>query len=70
MALIEVKSFASTPQLLAARKQAATYARKLGLSAATVVVFAPTNDETILGKLSSESDVDGVRVTIVAFGWV
>lgn len=69
-ALIEVKSFVSPPQLIAARKQAAAYAVKLGLSAATVVVFAPTNDEASLAKLSSVADVDGVHVTIVVFGWV
>lgn len=69
-ALIEVKSFVSMPQLAASRKQAATYAKKLGLSAAAVAVFAPTNDDAVLAKLSSETDVDGVRVTLVAFGSV
>jgi len=69
-AVVEVKSFVAMPQLVASRKQAAVYAKKLGLSVATVAVFAPTDDESILAKLSSELDVDGVRVTIVAFGWV
>lgn len=69
-ALIEVKSFVSMPQLAASRRQAAVYAKKLGLSTATVVVFAPTDDESILTKLSGESDIDGVHVTLVAFGWV
>ncbi|HRI69497.1 MAG TPA: AAA-like domain-containing protein [Polyangium sp.] len=69
-ALIEVKSFTQTWQLQSYREQAAGYAKKLGLSAATVVVFAPTSDDAILAKLSSEMDVDGVRVSIIAFGWV
>lgn len=69
-AVIEVKSFVSIPQLAASRTQAAVYAKKLGLTAATVVVYAPVKDELVLAQLSSETDVDGIRVTITAFGWV
>jgi len=69
-AVIEVKSFVSIPQVRAARQQAATYAKKLGLSAATVALFAQSVDEEVIAKLSSESDIDGVHVSIVAFGWV
>ncbi len=70
LALIEVKSLVSMPQLVAARKQAAVYAKKLGLTKATLVVFAPTNDDSVLAKLANETDVDGVHVTTVPFGWV
>ena len=69
-ALIEVKSLTQAWALASYCEQAAAYAKKLGLAVATVVVFAPTNDESILAKLSSESDVDGVHVTLIAMGWV
>lgn len=69
-AVIEVKSLTDTWELENYRRQAAVYAKKLNLSVATVVVFAMTEDESILNKLSSESEIDGVRVTIVALGWV
>jgi hypothetical protein len=70
MALIEVKSFTQMWELPTYREQAAAYAKKLGLTAATVVVYAPVKDELVLAQLSSETDVDGIRVTITAFGWV
>lgn len=70
MALIEVKSLTQTWEIKRYLEQAASYARKLGLSAATIALFAPTNDDAVLAKISSESDVNGVRVTIVALGWV
>ncbi|HRI63744.1 MAG TPA: AAA-like domain-containing protein [Polyangium sp.] len=70
LGLIEVKSFTQMWDLQTYCKQAAVYAKKLGLSAATVAVFAPVDDDAVLAKLSSETDVDGVRVTIVALGWV
>jgi hypothetical protein len=70
MALIEVKSFTQTWELQRYREQAAAYAKKLGLATATVVVFAPTHDESVLARLSGDADVDGVHVALVAFGSV
>jgi len=70
LAVIEVKSFVSVPQMQAYREQAAGYAKKLGLTQATLVVFTPTEDDAILATLSGEADEDGVHVVTVAFGWV
>jgi hypothetical protein len=70
LSLIEVKSLRGTSELADYRKQAAGYAKKLGLTQATLAVFAPTEDDTILATLSGEADEDGVHVTTVAFGWV
>lgn len=69
-AVIEVKSLYATGELPEHRQQAARYAKKLGLSVATLVLFAPVEDESVLEKLASEFDVEGVRVTTIAFGWV
>jgi hypothetical protein len=69
-ALIEVKSFRDMSDLANYRKQAAGYANKLGLTQATLAIFAPTEDDAILAMLSGEADEDGVHVTTVAFGWV
>jgi hypothetical protein len=70
LSLIEVKSLRGTSELADYRKQAAGYAQKLGLTQATLAVFAPTEDDAILATLSGEADEDGVHVTTVAFGWV
>lgn len=69
-AVIEIKSFRDMSEMPNHRKQAAGYAKKLGLAAATLVLFAPVEDEAVLATLESETDVDDVRVTTVAFGWV
>jgi len=70
LSLIEVKSLRGTSELADYRKQAAGYAKKLGLTQATLAIFAPTEDDAILATLSGEADEDGVHVTTVAFGWV
>jgi hypothetical protein len=69
-ALIEVKSFRTKAELKTSRKQAANYARKLGLKSSTLVVFAPTDDDAVLEKLRSDDQLDDVRVLTVPFGWV
>lgn len=69
-AVLEVKSFRSKAELKASRAQAAGYARKMGLSTATLVVFAPTDDDSVLEKLVSDELIDGIRVLTVPFGWV
>ncbi len=68
--LIEVKSFTSALQLKEARKQAADYARKCGLKAVAVALFAPLNDETVLKKLTTEEVIGKVTVSVTAIGWV
>jgi hypothetical protein len=67
--IIEVKSYTNQAKLQRAIQQAAVYAAKLGLSAITVALFAPVEEESILAKLSGEHDVDGVRVVVSAIGW-
>jgi hypothetical protein len=68
-AVIEVKSLVTKRNLVASRSQAARYAQKLGLSVATLVVFAPTEDDSVLEKLADDSITEGIRVVTVAFGW-
>ncbi len=68
--LIEVKSFTGALQLKEGRKQAADYAKKCGLEAVAMALFAPLNDEAVLAKLSTEAVIDNVTVTVTAIGWV
>jgi hypothetical protein len=70
LAVIEVKSYISKPLLRSSRVQAAGYAKKLSLSDATLVVFAPTNEADVVATLEDDSIIDGVRVVTVPFGWV
>lgn len=69
MGVIEVKSFTTMHDLGLARRQAAGYAAKLGLQAATLAVFVPKADEAVLEKLSGRAEVDGVEVVTAAIGW-
>ncbi|MCP4113361.1 MAG: hypothetical protein GY749_48825 [Desulfobacteraceae bacterium] len=68
--IIEVKSFTNTSEAKDARGQAAKYAEQTGLNAVTVAMFTPVEDESVLAELSWEGDVNGVKVTVVAIGWV
>ena len=68
--LIEVKSFTGALQLKESRKQAADYAKKCGLEAVAVALFAPLNDEAVLEKLSAQEVIDKVTVAVTAIGWV
>ena len=68
--IIEVKSFTSASRLKKEQRDAAEYAKGLGLDAVTMAVFIPVEDETVLEKLSGEVMIEGVRVTVVAIGWV
>ncbi len=67
--VIEVKSFVNMYELGQGQKQAAEYAVKLGLSAATLAVFVPVTDEEVLRKLSGHKQVGGIPVTTVAIYW-
>jgi hypothetical protein len=64
--VIEVKSFTQRSDLPSQKAQAARYAVSRGLSAATLALFVPTADESLLRKLSGEETVDGAVVTTVA----
>jgi len=68
--LIEVKSFVDAAQVQESRDQAARYVAQTGLAEVTVALFVPMEDEEVLEKLSGEERIDGVRVTVVAIGWV
>jgi len=68
--IIEVKSFRSHAKAGNARVQAARYAALLNLNAVTLVLFTPVEDEIVLKKLSDEQEIDGVKVTTEAIGWV
>ena len=68
--IIEVKSFTSHSKAANARIQAARYAALLNLNAVTLVLFIPVEDETVLKKLSDMQEIDGVKVTVEAIGWV
>lgn len=67
--IIEVKSFRRTSLLGQDQQQTAAYARQLGLNEAVLVMFAEILDESVLTRLSSEHEVEGVRVTTIAVGW-
>lgn len=64
--VIEVKSFTQRSDLPWQREQAAGYAKSRGLTAATLALFVPTDDEALLQKLSTTEEIEGVTVTTVA----
>ncbi len=68
--IIEVKSFTNISDAEKARGQAAKYAGQTGLNAVTIALFTPVEDESVLGELSGEDDIDGVKVAVVAIGWI
>ncbi|MFW6372593.1 MAG: AAA-like domain-containing protein [Thermodesulfobacteriota bacterium] len=68
--VIEVKSYKSQLMLEKAQTQAVRYAKRLNLSAITLAVFTPVDDEAVLAKLSGETMIGGTRVVVVAIGWV
>lgn len=67
--IIEVKSFTNISQLGAAREQAASYARQIGLDSVVIAMFIPVEDESVLRELSGEEMIDSIKVTIVAIHW-
>ncbi len=69
-AVIEVKSFRNQAELEYSRQQAVHYARQLKLSGITIALFVPVQDEDILAQLSGTRTLDGVRLEVVAIGWV
>lgn len=68
--VVEVKSFQNRSKLEKAKTQAIKYAKQLDLSAITLAVFTPVEDEETLAKLSGKSIIDEVRLNVVAIGWV
>ncbi len=67
--IIEVKSFKNMSGLEIAVTQTARYAKQMNLKTVTLAVFVPTEDEDVLEKLSSENEMEGVKVTVAAIGW-
>jgi hypothetical protein len=67
--IIEVKSFIDISEVSNAQLQAAAYSGKLGLSSVTLALFVPTDDASILEKLSTQTAQNGVSVHVVAIGW-
>jgi hypothetical protein len=67
--IIEVKSFVDAYGLDLSRRQAARYATSVGLDTVTLALFVPSKDDEVLRQLSGETEVDGVRVVVVAIGW-
>ncbi len=47
-----------------------SYAKKLGLTATTLALFVPLEDEETLSKRSSSETIDGGKLHITAIGWV
>jgi hypothetical protein len=68
--LIEVKSFIDMYELGEGREQAARYAKKLGLAEATLAVFIPVPESAVPPGVAGEMTLQGVRVVVVALGWV
>ena len=67
--IIEIKSFIDAMETRRAQVQAAAYAKSLGLTSVTLVLFVPVEDEIILNKLSVQNVIDTVSVNMVAIGW-
>jgi hypothetical protein len=67
--IIEVKSFTDVAGIRKSQIQAAAYADSLGLTAVTLALFVPVEDDTILEKLSGQTTHGGVKVDVVAIGW-
>ena len=53
-----------------AEVQAAAYGKQAGFNAVTLAVFVPVEDEEVLEELSGEDNIDGIKVTVCAIGWV
>jgi hypothetical protein len=70
LGLIEVKSFVDMFELAEGRAQAAAYAKKLGLTTATLVVFVPMEDEAVPPQVGGEEVIDGVKVVTAPIGWI
>ncbi len=68
--IIEVKSYQSMSKVKVAQKQAAEYAKQIGLNAVTISLFVPVEDEEILAQLSGEDVIENVNVSVCAIGWV
>jgi hypothetical protein len=68
--ILEVKSFVDSYQIKEDRKQAADYAKNLGIDKVTIALFIPVLEETVLEKLSTQETINGVQVNVVAIGWV
>ncbi len=68
--IIEVKSFKNKSLFKKGKRQAARYAKDLKFDAVTMAVFVPVEDEEVLKQLSGEESIDGIRVCVVAIGWV
>ena len=67
--IIEVKSYQNMSALAKAKRQAAGYARQIGLDHAVIALFTPVHDEKILAQLSIKECIDGVDVIVCAIGW-
>jgi len=68
--IIEVKSFVKKYQIKLDQKQAANYAKKLGIDSVTIALFIPVLEEAVLEKLSTIEVVYGIEVSVVAIGWI
>ncbi len=67
--VIEVKSYVDHLTFQASIRQAAAYARSLGLTCITLAVFIPTRDEAVLQQLAGTTHHEGVQVAVTAIGW-
>jgi hypothetical protein len=70
MGVIEVKSFVDMYELARGHAQTAGYAKKLGLSEATMAVFVPVPEAEIPKEIGGDVVTSGVTVRVVALGWV
>lgn len=57
-------------ELAEGRAQTASYAKKLGLTTATLAVFVPMEDEAVPPQIGGEAEIDGVKVVTVPIGWI
>jgi hypothetical protein len=67
--VIEVKSFVDAAEFRKAQFQAAAYAGSLGMDSVTLAIFVPVDDESVLEKLTTQTEQHGVTVHVVAIGW-
>ncbi len=67
--LIEVKIYMDMQTLKASKRQAAEYAVQCGLDSVTIALFVPTDDDTVMKKLSVSERVNGTMVLIFPISW-
>jgi hypothetical protein len=68
--LIEIKVFTKLADMPIYKRQAARYAGQVGLQEATLAIFVPGVGKEAGERLSGSEVCNGVRINVVAIGWL